>query len=210
MGIDVFSASKRCPLIGFGTIHPEFTGYGDEIARMKALGITGVKFQPSFQEFYPDDERMFPVYEELIKADMTILFHAGDEITPAKIVYATPQRIARMLDAMQSEIARYDYYSHGTTKIIAAHLGGYKMWDQVEEYLVGRNLFFDASYVFGHLQTERAINMMRSHGMSRILFGSDSPFGSQEKDIEAIERSEMTHEEKEMVFSQNAIRLLDL
>ncbi len=64
--------SSLKPIIGFGTIHPRFEGYHEEIHRMKELGIKGVKFQPSFQEFYPDDEKMFPIYEELIKANMII------------------------------------------------------------------------------------------------------------------------------------------
>ncbi len=203
-------------LIGFGTIHPEFEGYRDEIQRMKELGIKGVKFQPTFQEFYPDDERMFPVYQELIRAGLIILFHAGDEIKPADIIYSTPQRLARVLDAIQSEIDSHNYRvqiqgnSPGPVKFIAAHLGGYRMWDQVEEHLLGRDIYFDASYVLGHLDSTRAVQIIQSHGADRILFGSDFPFAQQRQNMQALSQLGITQEEKEKILGENASHLLGL
>ncbi len=203
-------------LIGFGTIHPQFEGYRDEIQRMKELGIKGVKFQPSFQEFYPDDERMFPVYEELIKAGLIILFHAGDEIKPVENIYSTPERLARMFDTMQGEINSCDYRVYtgdkqrSTARIVIAHLGGYRMWDQVEEHLLGRDLYFGASYVFGHLGSTRAARIIRSHGIDRVLFGSDFPFSQQQKDIQAILDLDIAQEEKEKILGGNAALLLGL
>ncbi len=201
--------------MGFGTIHPEFEGYRDEIQRMKELGIKGVKFQPDFQKFYPDNERMFPIYAELIKAGLIILFHSGHEIKPVDLVYSTPQRLARVLDAMQSEINNYDYRVQidgkpsGPVKFIAAHLGGYRMWDEVEEHLVGRDLYFDASYAFGRMDPARAVRIIRCHGSDRILFGSDFPFAQQGKDIQAVLQLDMGQEEKKRILGQNALRLLD-
>lgn len=191
-------------IMGFGTIHPKFEGYHDEIQRMKELGIKGVKFQPSFQEFYPDDERMFPVYEEIIEAGMVILFHAGDEIKPVPLIYSTPQRLARVLDAMQKSS------DHRSAKIIAAHLGGYKMWDQVEEYLLGRDIYFDVSYVLGHLDSAFAIRIMRSHGIDRIVFGSDFPFANQKEAVKTIMQLDITKEEKGKILGGNALQLLCL
>jgi hypothetical protein len=208
------SGASRCRVMGFGAIHPKFEGYRDEIQRMKEIGIKGVKFQPSFQEFYPDDERMFPIYEELIKAGLIILFHAGDEIKPVPLIYSTPQRLARILDAMQNEIDSYNYRvqigseKQGPVKIVAAHLGGYRMWDQVEEHLLGRDLYFDASYVLGHLAPGRAVRIMRSHGIDRILFGSDFPFARQREGVQAILQLDITQEEKEKILGGNASRLL--
>lgn len=204
------------PIIGFGTIHPKFVSYYDEIQRMKELGIKGVKFQPSFQEFYPDDEKMFPIYEELIKANMIIFFHAGDEIRPANIIYSTPKRLARMLDAMKNIIDTYNYRvkdsknNEHPSKIVAAHLGGYKMWDDVEEYLVGREIYFDLSYVFGHIDFQRANKIIRSHGVNKILYGSDFPFARQEKDIKAVMELDISQDDKINILSNNILHLLSV
>ncbi|MEK7396523.1 MAG: amidohydrolase family protein [Candidatus Poribacteria bacterium] len=211
------------PIVGFGTIHPKFEDYHDEIQRMKELGIKGIKFQPSFQEFYPDDESMFPIYEDIVKAGMVLMFHAGDEIKPAKLVYSTPPRLAKVLDAMKSVFDDCDYYvmngSKRSAKFVAAHLGGYQMWDQVEDYLLGRELYFDISYVFGHLDNQRILRMVRDHGIERILFGSDFPFSLPDKDMEYIsqltfrrateEQMNLTNDEKEAILSKNALRLLE-
>ena len=208
--------TKKRPVIGFGTIHPEFEDYRGEIQRMRELGIKGVKFQPTFQKFYPDDERMFPIYGELIKAGLIMLFHMGDEIKPADVIYATPQRLARALDAMQSEIDSCDYRLQvdgspsGPMKFIAAHLGGHRMWDEAEEHLLGRDLYFGASYIFGQLAPARIARMIRSHGSDKILFGSDFPFAHQGKDIQSVMQLDLTQEEKEKILGGNAARLLGL
>lgn len=206
-------ASER-RVIGFGTIHPKFEGYREEIQRMKELGIKGVKFQPSFQEFYPDDEKMFPVYEEIIEAGLIILFHAGDEIRPAQVIYSTPQRLARLLDVMQDVISEHNYRTaignQPAIKFIAAHLGGYKLWDDVEKYLLGRDIYLDASYVLGYMDTDRAIRIMRSHGMERILFGSDFPFADQRESVQKILQLDITSEEKGKILGINAAQLLML
>jgi len=202
------------PVIGFGTIHPKFDSYHDEIQRMKELGIKGVKFQPSFQEFYPDDESMFPIYEDIIKAGMILMFHAGDEIKPAKIVYSTPIRLAKVLDAMKSVIDDCGYYavsgSKKSAKIVFAHLGGYMMWDQVEDYLIGREIYLDISYVFGHLDNERILQMIKNHGIERILFGSDFPFSRPDLDMEYISKLNLTNEERDMILGKNALELLKI
>lgn len=199
-------------IIGFGTIHPEFEDYRDEIKRMKEFGIKGVKFQPSFQRFYPDDERMFPVYEELIKAGIIILFHCGDEIEPVKGIYSTPDRIARMLDAMKNDIDNYNYRVQGTDtiKIVAAHFGGFRMWNEVEEHLLGRNIYFDASYVFGHMDSARILRFIKSHGANRILFGSDFPFADPKQEIRSTLQLDIDQMEKDAILAGNALRLLEL
>lgn len=200
-------------IIGFGTIHPKFDAYHDEIQRMKELGIKGVKFQPNFQEFYPDDEKMFPIYEELIKANIIIFFHAGDEIRPADVIYSTPKRLARMLDAMKSTMDCYDYRVKDPNsneypyKIVAAHLGGYRMWNDVEKYLVGREIYFDLSYVFGHIELSRATKIMQSHGLNKILYGSDFPFARQEEDIDVVRSLDISQEDKDNILSGNFLRL---
>ncbi len=199
-------------LIGFGTMHPRFEGYYDEIQRMKELGIKGVKFQPSFQEFYPDDENMFPIYEAIIKANMILMFHAGDEIKPAKTVYSTPIRLARVLDAMKNIMEDQGYFvisgSNRTAKFVAAHLGSYMMWDQVSEHLLGRELYFDISYTFGHLDSNKIFQMIKSHGIDRILFGSDFPFSRPDLDMEYLSQLGLTDEEKNAILSKNALKLL--
>ena len=65
------------PAIPFGSIHPQYTNFKEEIRRLADAGIKGVKFHPEYQEFDMDDPAVYPIYEELGKNGMIMLFHAG-------------------------------------------------------------------------------------------------------------------------------------
>ena len=47
----------------FGSVYPTAENAVDELHRIKALGLKGVKFHPDYQEFFVDDPAVFPVYE---------------------------------------------------------------------------------------------------------------------------------------------------
>ncbi len=192
------AASSGPDLTIFGSLHPATDDPAAEIARMKDLGIRGVKFHSEFQGFRPDEERMFPVYEALRAAGMIVFFHAGNEIKPLAEVRATPGRIARVLDAFP-----------GLT-VIAAHMGAYLHWDEVWELLVGRDIHFDTSFCLHKLGTQRFVDIVRAHGAQRILFGSDSPWGDQGTALTSIRALPLRDDERRMVFHQNAQRLLGL
>ena len=56
--------------IKFGTVHPRFKGFKDEIKRLKDNNICGVKFQPDIQRFFPDDKSLtYRIYEELATSE---------------------------------------------------------------------------------------------------------------------------------------------
>lgn len=54
-------------LVGFGTIHPGYADYKNELRRVKELGLRGIKLHADFQGFDIDTEEMLPVYEEIVK-----------------------------------------------------------------------------------------------------------------------------------------------
>jgi len=192
-----WAAANAAPdLTILGSLHPDMDGARAEISRMRDLGIRGVKFHSEFQGFHPDEERMFPIYEALREADMILFFHAGNEIMPLPQIRATPGRIRRVLDAVP-----------GLT-VIAAHMGSYLQWDEVGEFLVGREIYFDTSFCLHKLGTQRFMDIVRAHGAQRILFGTDSPWGDQGQALTRIRALPLTDKERRLVFRENAVRLL--
>jgi predicted TIM-barrel fold metal-dependent hydrolase len=95
-------------------------------------------------------------------------------------------------------------------RIVAAHLGGYLMWDQVRRHLAGRDLYFDLAYIEPHVERETCLALMREHGMERILFATDYPWMSQEQSASAFEKLPLSPEERRLVAGENARRLLGL
>ncbi len=181
-------------LIGFGTIHPEYSDYKNELKRVKELGLRGIKLHADFQNFYLDAPEMLPIYEEIIKLDLPILFHMGDK----NFDRTSPKRLAWLLDKYPEMTA------------IGAHLGGVFMWDESIEYLVGKNLYFDTSSTLHALEKEKFMYIVRKHGADKILFGTDYPLSDYELEFERFKGLDLTDEEKEKIFYKNAYRLLKL
>ena len=61
----------------FGSVHPDAEDCVDELYRIKELGLKGVKLHPDYQNFFVDDERVYPIYDTLSRLQLPILFHAG-------------------------------------------------------------------------------------------------------------------------------------
>lgn len=183
-------------LICFGTIHPDQDDWRPEIEQMAARGIKGVKVHPDYQLFFVDEPRLIPIYQAIADAGLILLFHAGVDIGLDPPVHCTPDRLAKALDEVPQLIA------------VAAHMGGYKCWDDVQRYLVGRDLYFDTSYSLADLGAEAMASMIRAHGIERILFGTDSPWTAQAAEVAGIRALDLSGEDIEAVLGGNAKRLL--
>ena len=192
------SASDK--IIPFGSVHPDAKDAIDELERIKAMGLYGVKLHPDYQGFFVDEEHLFPIYEKCIELDLPIVFHAGfDPISP-NVVHAMPDAFARILDRLPD------------ITMILAHFGGMLEWDMVEEHLIGRegNLYFDISTVTGYLSDEQAERMIKNHGAERILFASDMPWDSPQNIKSLVERLDLSNEDKENILHKNAEKLLKI
>jgi hypothetical protein len=190
--------NRRPALIGFGALYPDYEGNAAEIERLKIAGIKGVKFHPDYQTFFVDEERMFPLYRQVADAGLIAFFHAGVDIGLPPPVHCPPARLAKVLDRVPD------------LTVVAAHFGGFKMWDDVEKHLIGRDLWLDTSYTLAWLPAERFVKMARKHGTNKVLFGTDSPWADQGEEIRRHAESGLTESELVAVFHDNAARLLGL
>ncbi len=183
-------------LISFGTIHPAQSDWDDEIRRLIDGGIVGVKLHPDYQEFFADDPALIPIYKALADAGLVVMMHAGVDIGLPDPVHCTPERLARALDAVPE------------MTVIAAHMGGYDCWDDVERYLVGRDCYFDTSYSLTDLGPERMTSLINAHGIQRVLFGTDSPWTDQSAEVAGFRSLNLTSGEIAQVMGENALKLL--
>ncbi len=158
---------KQDRFIKFGTLHPGFKKIEEEIQRLKDGGVKGVKFQPDVQQFTPDERQStYHIYEALAKQGMTVMFHVGGEPLPSARDRSKPSMILN--------IAR----DFPELKIIAAHLGGLNMWEDVYEMLAGRaNIYLESSLSYEFIEPALAEKIIRKHGHDKIFFGTDYPFG---------------------------------
>lgn len=195
--INDWAASHTDPrIVSFGGIHPDYEDVAGEMERIVSLGLPGIKIQGNWQEVYVDDPSMYPIYEAA-QGRLIVLFHSGEELAPFDIMRATPKRIRQVHDDFPK------------LTIVAAHMGGYRMWDDVEKYLLGRDVYLDTSACFpADLPDERFIDLIRRHGVEKILFATDMPFGDPLDDMPRMLSLGLSDSELELIFWRNAQRLL--
>ncbi|MBW2123013.1 MAG: amidohydrolase family protein, partial [Deltaproteobacteria bacterium] len=84
-------ASDR--LIPFASINPYITfDAPTELERcVTELGFRGLKLYPTYQHFFPNDSRLFPLYERAQGLGIPVIFHTGSSVFPNSLLkYGDP------------------------------------------------------------------------------------------------------------------------
>ena len=184
------------PII-FGTIHPYYKDNQNELQRLRAEGIKGIKIHPEFQGFGLDDPKMYPLYEAFGE-DLILLTHVGDK-NPHPDNPSTPLKLKKVL------------LNFPRLRVVAAHLGGYHFWNDALTELAGRDLYFDLSSTLKYIDPVLLKEIINRHGTEKLLFGSDYPIGDPAAELQLLEEmSIFTSSQFEAVAGLNAQRLLGI
>ncbi len=184
-------------IIFFGSVHPEDPDYGNQIREMADLGLQGLKFHPAYQNFPVNSKEAYAVYEEALKHNLVLYFHAGYDPSVPGCDFTSVERYA---------VLAKDF--HGS-KIVLAHGGGYDEWDRVLDLLGDKGCYFDIAFVLENMKRdEKALELYRQNE-DYFLFGTDSPWRDQKKYADLIRNSEtLTQEQKEKLFFGNVQKLI--
>ena len=201
-------------IVTFGGMHPDYEKYKEELKHLKQSGIPGIKIHPAYQNIDLDDIRMMRIIDYASELGLIILTHAGIDIGLYHHNYCSVQHILKVVDQIHPP------------KLVLAHMGGWGCWEEVEQDLTGAPVFLDTAFSIGPItpnpnQTERPyleqnlsdkdfVRICRKHGMDRILFATDSPWQEQKDYIERVRHTDLTPAEQELVFGENARKLLAL
>jgi len=178
--------------IGFGTLHPGVEDVQAEVDNIISLGLKGVKLHPDFQFFNIDDDSAMPIYE-CIAGKLPLLIHMGDY----RYDYSHPRRLARVLDCFPA------------LDCIAAHFGGYTVWDEALDYLLPRRCWADTSSTLGMKNdSEYVRGLVKKWGTERLLFGSDFPMWDHAEELRRFDELGITGDALDAVMGGNALALL--
>ena len=195
--INSFQKSTNIPpIIAFGALHPAKENVEETVTALVRDNIRGVKLHPEYQNFYMDDPICFPLYEAMSNAGLILLFHAGKDPGPFTCDHALPSAFLTIRNNFPNLI------------MVAAHMGGWKLWRESFDNLCGKSLYFDTSAIYGLIDKDLFLQMVKKHGTERILFGSDSPWIDQGVAWRWIDGLPFSDREKENIFSRNALSLL--
>lgn len=211
--VNINANSCKTHILSFGAIHPDNANYKELINFLEANNIKGIKLHPVYQDTAVDDIKNLRIIEYANEHGLAVTIHAGYDIGFPGNELSDVKRIRRMIDLVKP------------TKLILAHMGGWMQWDDVENYIIGLpGIYLDTAFTIDEvilpdgktaknpsgLSKERLVKIARTHGVSRILFGTDSPWGSQNASIDNICKCAFTEQEKSLILGENARLLLDL
>ncbi len=187
-------------LIPFGALHPnvELEVLDRQIEFLTTHGFKGIKLHPDYQKFHPDEDRLEPFYKRLEQSGLIVLFHSGIDLGLYPPLMAGPEHLARVHKAFPG------------LKLVAAHLGGYKLWEDVESYLVGHSIWLDTAFCDHECPPRQFLDIIRAHGADKVLFASDGPWGGQAENLAFLRNAGLTDAELKAIEGDNARRLLGL
>jgi predicted TIM-barrel fold metal-dependent hydrolase len=197
--------AKYPMLIPFISVSPTMKGRTmiEELEHKYKWGMKGLKIHPVAQGFAPDDWRMWPVYEWMMKHGLPITAHSGMNVD-GKSTFGEPERWVPVLEEFSD------------LKLILAHMGG-RSWDQTVEIADKfPQVMFDTAIAISYINSpttlddEAAVDLIRTIGSDRILFGSDYPWINPKKDIKRINGLNISDEDKKLILGENAVKLFNL
>ncbi len=192
-------AGSSPALLSFGGIHPKTLQYRQEIRAIRDMGLKGIKLHPDYQGLYIDDERYIRLMDYAMELGLIVLIHAGIDVGYPELVRACPKRIRRVIDTLHPD------------KLVLAHYGGYGQYDQVEEFLVGENVYFDTAMAFeSGISETQFLRILDRHGADKILFGTDSPWSSQKENLARLKNIIGDETVLDRILGGNAMELLGL
>jgi len=183
-------------LIPFPSVHPADPACLERIRRIAVEGFRGIKLHPFYQDFFADEERMWRFYEETSRHDLLLVMHTGYDIAFPRIRRADPEKLLRIKEAFP------------TLEFITTHLGAWRQWDEVCEYLIGREIYMEISFGLDELPPEQAREMILAHPEGYILFGTDSPWTDQAQTLTLLKNLNLPEPRLKRILSSNAASLL--
>ena len=164
-------ALKQPKFIPCGTLHAEYENYKEELAWMREHGIHGVKIHPEFQHFVLNDERLFPMFEEMERTDMFLIAHMGDP----RVMVSGPHRMQPIAETFPK------------LRCIASHLGNWGDWDPAKILPMAKlpNMYTDISSSFSYVADKKPLyEMLRAYDPTHVFYGSDYPIWCPKKELE--------------------------
>lgn len=187
-------------VFSFGAIHPDCENYKEIIDEIVAMDLRGIKLHPDYQNTFFDDVKYIRIVDYAANKGLGIIVHAGEDVGLPETIHCTPDMILNLWKHVQPE------------KLILAHMGGWRLWDEVEEKIVGLPVYLDTAVVLNRkfpvkLENEQFRRMVKNHGVDKILYGTDSPWYDQVQALEDFENTGISENEKKLILGKNANRL---
>lgn len=179
--------------IGFGTLHAAMEDLTDEAEYIMAKDLHGIKMHPDSQVFAIDDDRLLPVYEH-IQGKLPVMFHMGDQ----RYDYSHPARLRKILEQFPR------------LRVIAAHFGGYSMYETAYDLLHDKDCIFDISSSLMFMPEGEAEKYINAFGAERMAFGTDYPLWDPVTETKRFQQLKLSPTQFDQISHKTAEDFLNL
>lgn len=188
-------------LIPFANLNPYLCSrLGEELERcVNELGMRGIKLYPTYQQFYPNDRMLYPLYAKAQELKIPVMVHTGSSIfRGSRLKYGDPV----LLDDVAVDFPELI--------LIQVH-SGRGFWYEAAFFLAQLH-----PHVYMEIAGLPPQNLLKyfpelEKNAHKILFGSDWPgVPGIAKNIETIRSLPLLKETKEKILGGNAAKILKL
>lgn len=189
-------AVKRYPerLTGFIWVNPH---EGDKAVHSVTLAIKewnfrGIKLHPLIDSYLPDQPIVYPIMDEARKYKVPVIFHCGHP------PWSLPWHFKNLADIYPDVTIILGHMGHGHIVYINGAIEVAKKCD---------NIILETSGMPMHAKISEAVEKV---GETRVIYGSDMPFGHPSFEIKKIEAAKLSEKQKELVLGLNIKNILKL
>ena len=185
-------------IISFGSLHPFQDDWEDVLTNLAEKGFKGIKLHPQYQQVQVDSNEMIRMLKKAEELKLYTTLHAGVDYGVPPPDMCTPLMLKHVLEEVSGKY------------LIAAHLGSMDMWDDVEKYLVGTDMYFDTAAISDIIDKDQYRRIIKNHGADKILFATDSPWEDVLETLAALNQLGLDEEELEKIKYKNALKILGI
>lgn len=171
------------------------------------LGMIGVKFHQAMQSFYPNDRRIYPIYEKCAELKLAVLFHTGIHAFGSGMSGGGGFRLdcTRPIPYIDDVAADFPDLT-----IICAHPGWPWHEELISMLLHKGNVFGDLSGWAPRYFPESTVREMKGRLQDKLMFGSDYPSLNPKRWLDEFEAMGCSSEVRDKILFKNAKRILNL
>ncbi len=182
--------------VPLASVHPDDLDLVAHLQQVHEAGLQGIKLHPYYQDFVLDEERLTPLWTTAADLGLLVVPHCGWDIAFPPDDRCAPERIARVVAAYPG------------LRLVATHLGGWRLWDEAERWLIGQPVYLETSMTFEWGDPALITRLIEAHPPEYLLFGSDSPWGTPAADVARLRSLGLGAEREALLLGGNAERLL--
>ncbi len=198
--VQVLCAQFPDRLMGFASVNPNDANAVERLDKaVSEQGLCGLKLHPPLQNFFPNDESVFPIYEKALELKIPVVFHVGT--TPFGSLSRLSQASPLLIDDVAVEFPGL--------RIMLTHLG---TLSHIEAFMVvekNPNVFIDTSAYLYEIKELLTMDLITRLGPQKVVFGTDYPMPyagvvHQMKDfVECLKDLDLTEDALEGIFHKN-------